>query len=48
MGRREFLRLGTAGLAGAVLLETAGATGSRVFAQAESPLEAEFESAAED
>jgi hypothetical protein len=46
--RREFLRLGTAGLAGAVLLGTAGATGSRVFAQAGSSLAAEFEAAARE
>jgi N-acetylmuramoyl-L-alanine amidase-like protein len=43
MDRREFLRLGGAGLAGAVLLGTAG---GRVFAQAGSSLEAELESAA--
>jgi hypothetical protein len=43
MDRREFLRLGGAGLAGAVLLGTAG---GRVFAQPETSLEAEFESAA--
>jgi hypothetical protein len=46
MDRREFLKLGGAGLAGAVLLGTAGATGSRVLAQAGSSLKAEFESAA--
>jgi hypothetical protein len=45
MDRREFLRLGGAGLAGAVLLGTAG---SRVFAQSGASLEAEFESAAEE
>jgi hypothetical protein len=48
MDRREFLRLGGAGLAGAVLLGTAGAQDSRVFAQAASSLEAEFESAARE
>jgi N-acetylmuramoyl-L-alanine amidase len=41
--RRDFLRLGGAGLAGAVLL---GTVGGRVLAQAGSSLEAEFESAA--
>jgi hypothetical protein len=46
MDRREFLRLGGAGLAGAVLLGTAGATGSRVLAQARPSLKTEFESAA--
>ena len=44
MARREFLRLGGAGLAGAVLLGTAGATVS--LAQTGSSLKVEFESAA--
>src|SRR5215218_8299603 len=44
MDRREFLRLGGAGLAGVVLLGTAGAT--RGLAQTGPSLEAEFESAA--
>ena len=43
MNRREFLRLGGAGLAGATLLGTAG---GRVLAQTESSLKAEFETAA--
>jgi hypothetical protein len=43
MNRREFLRLGAAGIAGATLLGTAG---GRVLAQTESPLEAQFETAA--
>jgi N-acetylmuramoyl-L-alanine amidase len=43
MNRRDFLRLGGAGLAGATLLGTAG---GRVLAQTESTLEAEFETAA--
>jgi N-acetylmuramoyl-L-alanine amidase len=43
MNRRDFLRLGGAGLAGATLLGTAG---GRVLAQTESPLEAQFETAA--
>ncbi len=43
MKRRDFLRLGGAGLAGVVLL---GATGGRVLGQAGPSLEAEFESAA--
>jgi hypothetical protein len=43
MDRRDFLRLGGAGLAGVVLL---GTTGGRVLGQAGSSLEAEFESAA--
>ena len=43
MDRRKFLKLGGAGLAGAVLLGTAG---SRVLAQSSSSLMAEFESAA--
>jgi hypothetical protein len=43
MNRRDFLRLGGAGLAGATLLGTAG---GRVLAQTESSLEAEFEAAA--
>jgi len=43
MNRRDFLRLGGAGLAGATLLGTAG---RRVLAQTESSLEAEFETAA--
>jgi hypothetical protein len=46
MDRRDFLKLGGAGLAGAVLLGTAGATGNRVLAQAESSLKTDFESAA--
>jgi hypothetical protein len=46
MDRRDFLKLGGAGLAGAVLLGTAGATGSHVLAQETSSLMAEFESAA--
>ena len=48
MDRRDFLKLGGAGLAGAVLLGTAGATGSRVLAQTGSSLMAEFESAARE
>lgn len=48
MDRREFLKLGGAGLAGAVLLGTAGATGGRVLAQAGSSLVAEFEAAAQE
>ncbi len=44
--RRKFLKLGGAGLAGAVLLGTASATGSRVLAQEASSLIAEFESSA--
>jgi hypothetical protein len=43
MTRRDFLRLGGAGLAGATLLGTAG---GRVLAQKESSLKAEFETAA--
>ena len=43
MNRRDFLRLGGAGLAGATLLGTAS---GRVLAQAESSLEAQFETAA--
>jgi N-acetylmuramoyl-L-alanine amidase len=43
IGRRDFLRLGGAGLAGVVLLGTAG---GRVLAQAGSSLEAEFGAAA--
>jgi hypothetical protein len=43
MNRRDFLRLGGAGLAGATLLGTAG---DGVLAQTESPLEAQFETAA--
>jgi len=43
MDRREFLRLGGVGLAGAVLLGTAS---SQVRAQADASLKAEFESAA--
>lgn len=46
MNRRDFLRLGGVGLTGAVLLGTAGATGSRVLAQTGSSLKAEFEAAA--
>ncbi len=42
MNRRDFLRLGGAGIAGATLLGTAG----RVLAQTESSLEAQFETAA--
>src|SRR5215211_6164167 len=45
LGRREFLRLGGAGLAGAVLLGRAGATG---LAQTGMSLRTEFESAAEE
>jgi N-acetylmuramoyl-L-alanine amidase len=45
INRRDFLRLGGAGLAGAVLL---GTTGGRVLAQTNSSLRAEFESAAEE
>jgi hypothetical protein len=44
--RRDFLKLSGAGLAGAVMLGTAGATGSRVLAREASSLIAEFESAA--
>lgn len=43
MNRRDFLRLGGAGLAGATLLGTAG---GRVLAHTESSLEAQFETAA--
>jgi hypothetical protein len=43
INRRDFLRLGGTGLAGAVLL---GSTGGRLLAQARSSLKAEFESAA--
>src|SRR5215218_6799627 len=43
MNRRDFLRLGAAGLAGATLL---GTVGGRVLAQTESSLKAEFEAAA--
>jgi N-acetyl-anhydromuramyl-L-alanine amidase AmpD len=43
MNRRDFLRLGGAGLAGATLLGTAG---GRVLAQTRSSLKAEFETAA--
>src|SRR5215217_4831903 len=46
MDRRDFLKLGGAGLAGAVLLGTASVTSSRVLAQEASSLMAEFESAA--
>jgi hypothetical protein len=46
MDRRKFLKLGGAGLAGAVVLGTAGATGSRVLAREASSLIAAFESAA--
>jgi hypothetical protein len=46
MDRREFLRLGGAGLAGAVLLGNAGVMSRRVVAQARTPLRAEFQSAA--
>jgi hypothetical protein len=46
MDRRDFLKLGGARLAGAVLLGTASVTGSRVLAQEASSLMAEFESAA--
>jgi hypothetical protein len=46
MKRSDFLRLGSAGLAGAVLLGTAGATGSRALAQTGRSLKAEFEAAA--
>ena len=48
MDRRDFLKLGAAGLAGAVLLGTSGATGSRVLAQTGSSLMAEFESASRE
>src|SRR5215207_9271261 len=44
MNRRDFLRVGGAGLTGAVLLGTAGAAGG--LAQTGSSLKAEFESAA--
>ena len=43
MGRRDFLRLGGAGLAGAALLGTAG---GRVLAQTDSSLKEQFETAA--
>src|SRR5215216_4141316 len=43
MNRRDFLRLGGAGLAGATLL---GTTGGRVLAQTDSSLKAQFETAA--
>jgi hypothetical protein len=43
MNRRDFLRLGGAGLAGATLL---GAVGGRALAQTNSSLEAQFEAAA--
>jgi hypothetical protein len=43
MNRRDFLRLGGAGLAGATLLGTAG---GRVLAQTQASLEAQFETAA--
>src|SRR5918993_698315 len=43
MNRRDFLRLGGAGLAGATLL---GTVGGRVLAQSKSSLKAEFETAA--
>src|SRR3712207_4644473 len=43
MNRRDFLRLGSVGLAGAVLL---GTTGGTVLAQTGSSLKAEFEAAA--
>src|SRR5215208_2995941 len=43
MDRRDFLRLGSAGLAGAVLLGTAG----RTLAQTDNSLRTEFESAAQ-
>ena len=46
MRRRDFLRLGGAGLAGVVLFGTAGATGSRVLGQAGPLLMTEFQSAA--
>jgi hypothetical protein len=45
MNRRDFLRLGGGGLAGATLLGTAG---GRVLARTESPLEAEFKTAARE
>jgi hypothetical protein len=45
MNRREFLRFGGAGLAGAVLL---GTTGGAVLAQSGSSLRAEFETAAQE
>ena len=43
IGRRDFLRLGGAGLAGAALLGTAG---GRVLAQSDSSLKEQFETAA--
>ena len=43
INRRDFLRLGSAGLAGAVLI---GTSGGRVLAQTGPSLQAEFESAA--
>src|SRR5919112_601080 len=43
MNRRDFLRLGGAGLAGATLL---GSAGGRVLAQTDSSLKAQFETAA--
>ena len=43
INRREFLRLGGAGLAGAVLI---GTSGGKVLAQTGPSLKAEFESAA--
>jgi hypothetical protein len=45
MNRRDFLRLGGAGLAGATLL---GTVGGRVLAQTDSSLEAQFETAARE
>ena len=45
MNRRDFLRLGGTGFAGAVLLGTAG---GRVLARTKSSLKAEFESAADE
>ena len=45
MDRRDFLRLGGGGLAGAVLL---GGAGGRAMAQAGPSLQSEFESAADE
>jgi hypothetical protein len=48
MERREFLRIGGAGLAGALLLVTTASSGRRVLAQTLSSLAAEFEAAARE
>src|SRR5918995_1551039 len=48
MERREFLRIGGAALAGAVLLGTASSSGGRVLAQTRSSLAAEFGAAARE